>query len=119
MTWCWGVRGLGAGERFPYLEPRLKLEALDAFLFMADQVRFELMVRLGWLEPNRAREYTIIEMAKDHKSIQAKIGAQAPKLTEEYPHYQDVERRLALEPDAVVVRSIIPQAIAAFKEGLA
>ena len=50
-----GVRGLGPGERYPDLEARQKLEALDVFLFLADQVRFEVMVRLGWLNPGPVR----------------------------------------------------------------
>ena len=113
-----GVRGLGAGERFPYLEPRPRLEALDAFLFLADQVRFELMVRLGWLEPTRMRDFTIVEMAKDYRDIQAKAGQEPPRLTQAYPSYAQVKRRLEMEPEAVV-RSIIPQALEAFKEQLA
>jgi hypothetical protein len=113
-----GVRGWGPGERYPYLEPRAKLEALDAFLFLADQVRFELMVRLGWLSPTGVRAYSIIEMAKDYRRIAASEGQEPLKLTEAYPAYEQVRRRMHMEPEAVV-RSLIPQALAAFKERLA
>lgn len=113
-----GVRGLGPGERYPDLEARQKLEALDVFLFLADQIRFEVMVRLGWLDPGPVRGAGILEMAKNYRRFQAEAGRQPLRLTKAYPSYQQVERRMGLEPEAVV-RSVIPQALAAFKAGLA
>jgi hypothetical protein len=113
-----GVRGWGSGEGLDDLEPRPKLEALDAFLFMADQVRWELMHRLGWLEPGPAQKYSILEMASRHRSIQAEFGPEPPRLSENYPHFEKVRRRLKIEPEAVV-RSLIPQAMAAYKRSLA
>ncbi|MCF8032662.1 MAG: hypothetical protein K9K66_06765 [Desulfarculaceae bacterium] len=113
-----GVRGLGPGEVYPDLEPRAKLEALDAFLFLVDQVRFELMARLGWLEPPGPRESSIMEMARDYRQIAAGPGQKPLKLTEVYPSYEQVRRRLHREPEAVV-RSVIPQALTAFKDQLA
>ena len=113
-----GVRGLGPGERYPDLEARQKLEALDVFLFLADQVRFEVMVRLGWLNPGPVRGTSILEMAKDYRRFQVEAGRRPLRLTKAYPSYQQVERRMGMEPEAVV-RSVIPQALAAFKAGLA
>jgi hypothetical protein len=112
-----GVRGQGPGERYPDLEARIKLEALDVFLFLADQVRFEVMVRLGWLDPGPVRGVSIMEMAKDHRRFQAEAGRVPLKLTKQYPSFDQVERRMSLEPEAVV-RSVIPQALAAFKAAL-
>ncbi len=113
-----GVRGWGPGERYPHLESREKLEALDAFLFLVDQVRFELMARLGWLEPTKVRGHSIIDMAKNHRSIAATEGQEPLRLTQTYPGYDQVRRRLEREPEAAV-RSVIPQALAAFKKQLA
>ena len=117
-TWCWGCAAWGRDERYPDLEARQKLEALDVFLFLADQVRFEVMVRLGWLSPGPVRGAGILEMAKDYRRFQAEAGRQPLRLTKAYPSYQQVERRMSMEPEAVV-RSVIPQALAAFKAGLA
>ncbi|MEW5912625.1 MAG: hypothetical protein AB1814_08720 [Thermodesulfobacteriota bacterium] len=113
-----GVRGWGPGERFYYLEARPKLEALDAFLFLADQVRWDLMHRLGWLAEGPAQKYPILELARRNREIQAQFGPEPPRLTEDYPGFERVRRRLKMEPEAVV-RSLIPQALAAFKEHLA
>ena len=58
-----GVRDWGAGEAFSYLEPPEKMEALDSFLFMADQIRFEVMGRLGWLEAGPEVEKGLVALA--------------------------------------------------------
>ncbi len=113
-----GVRGWGPGERFDELEARPKLEALDAFLFLADQVRWELMHRLGWLESGAAQKYPILDLALKHRAIQSEFGPEPPVLCEAYPGFEQVRRRLKIEPEAVV-RSLIPKALAAFKQSLA
>lgn len=113
-----GVRGWGPGEGFYHLEAPPKLEALDAFLFLADQVRWELMHRLGWLADGPAQKYPILELASRNRAIQAEFGLQPPPLSEDYPGFERVRRRLKMEPEAVV-RSLIPQALAVFKQGLA
>ncbi|MBU1274431.1 MAG: hypothetical protein KJ720_03575 [Proteobacteria bacterium] len=112
-----GVRGLGPGEGYPDLEARTKLEALDVFLFLADQVRFEVMVRLGWLRPGLLRGQSIVKIAKDYREFKAEAGREPLRLTRAYPSYEQVERRMGVEPEAVV-RSVIPQALAAFKAAL-
>jgi len=109
-----GVRGLGPGERFHYLEAEHKVEALDAFLFLTDQVRFELMRRLGWVEGLAAEHYPIVELAARAREIRRSFRPEVPRLTPAYPRYQEVARRLKIEPGAVV-RSLIPEALRRFR----
>jgi hypothetical protein len=109
-----GVRGWGAGERFSYLEAKPKVEALDAFLFLADQVRFDLMRRLGWVRGVAAEAYPIVDLAMRPLEIQAEFSPLVPELTRAYGRYHDLERRLAIEP-AAVVRSLIPEALLVFR----
>ncbi|MCA1905082.1 MAG: hypothetical protein LDL11_00645 [Desulfarculus sp.] len=109
-----GVRGWGAGERFSYLEAKPKVEALDAFLFLADQVRFDLMRRLGWVRGVAAEAYPIVDLAMRPLEIQAEFSPLVPELTRAYGRYHDLERRLAVEP-AAVVRSLIPEALLVFR----
>ena len=109
-----GVRDWGPGERFHYLESREKVAALDAFLFLADQVRFDLMRRLGWVEGVASESYSLLEMAAQPLEIQASFLPQVPRLTTAYHRFSDVEARLAYEPGAVV-RSLIPEALLVFR----
>ncbi len=112
-----GVRGWGAGERFHYLEAKPKVEALDSFLFVADQVRFELMRRLGWVEGVAAEHYPLVDLALHFERIQKEFKPTTPTLTTAYPRYHQVSDRLGIEP-AAVVRSLIPEALKAFRRRL-
>lgn len=113
-----GVRGWGPGEGFAYLAAHDKLEALDSFLFLADQVRFELMRRLGWIEGLPAEVFPILDLASRSREIQNTFHPQVPVLRPKYHRYQEVEPRLAYEP-AAVVRSLIPEALLVFRQKLA
>ncbi len=112
-----GVRGWGAGERFHYLEAKPKVEALDSFLFVADQVRFELMRRLDWVAGVACEHYPLVDLALHFDRIQKDFEPDTPKLTTAYPRYVEVSDRLRIEP-AAVVRSLIPQALKAFHQRL-
>ncbi len=109
-----GVRGWGAGERFIYLESKPKMEALDAFFFVADQVRFELMRRLGWVEDLAGEHHSLLELAARPLDIQAGFQPKVPRLIPAYHRYQELKERLFLEPGAVV-RSLIPEALLVFR----
>ncbi len=109
-----GVKGWGPGEKFPYLEAWAKMEALDTYLFLADQVRFELMRRLGWLEGTPGEAFSMLELAADYREIMARFRPSFPRLSEGYPGYRELSRRLELEP-AAVVRSLIPEALKSFR----
>ena len=108
-----GVRGWGAGEAFNYLEPGRKMEALDAYLFLADQVRFEVMRRLGWLGGTICSEIPITDLALNHKQALARMAGH-PKLLRAYPRYDEMNKRLEMEPEAAI-RSIIPEALTIFR----
>lgn len=109
-----GVRGWGPGERFSFLEAKPKVEALDAFLFLADQVRFDLMRRLGWVRGVASESYSLLELAARPQDIQTQFQPPLPVLTPQYPRFGEVERRLSVEP-AAVIRSLIPEALLIFR----
>ena len=112
-----GARGWGRGEDFDGLPASQKMEALDVYLFLADQVRFELMRRLGWVEPSLAGERSMLDMALNWSQIKDQVGNCDPKLTKAYPRYGEVAPRLEYEPGAVL-RSLIPEALFNFKRRL-
>ncbi len=110
-----GARGWGAAEGFAYLDPSRKIEALDSFLVLADQLRFELMARLGWVGEWAGRHTPLVEMALEPGQFKPGNPLAVPPLLPSYPHYHHLKRRLALEPEAVV-RSLIPGALRAFRK---
>lgn len=110
-----GVRNWGPGEKFHYLESWRKMEALDAYLFLADQVRFEVMRRLGWVVGLAGEDRTLLELAAHPREIQADSRLKVPRLQPDYHRYDDLEQQYSVEP-AAAVRSIIPEALSAFKK---
>jgi hypothetical protein len=112
-----GVRGWGPGERFAFLDGPAKLEALDAFLFLADQTRFELMRRLGWAEQTAGEHYALIDLAVDFGRIKKEFKPAVPELRPDFPRFKEFELQLQTEPE-MVLRSLIPQALEAFQQRL-
>lgn len=112
-----GVRDLGPGERFSYLDAKAKVEALDAFLFLADQIRFEMMRRLGWVKGLPCEEYCLVDLALNQRRIKDAFQPSVPDLCPTYHGYEKLERQFAVEP-AAVVRSLISEALEAFKSRL-
>jgi hypothetical protein len=100
------------------LPSKEKMEALDAFFFLADQVRFDLMRRLGWVEGLAGERYSMLELAARPQDIQATFLPAVPRLTTRYHRHEELKQRLALEPGAVV-RSLIPEALLIFRRKLA
>ena len=107
------VFGLGRPAKFDYLEPAKKLEVLDAALFLGDQIRWECLRRLGWVEAFPGREYPLVELVRDFKKIKAEFEPRFPRPLPDHPKYAEYERRLPYDGEAVL-RSMIPAGLAEF-----
>ena len=106
-----GFLGLGPAAKFHFLEGRIKLEVLDAFFFMADQIRWECMRRLGWVHGFAGETISVIELVLHHRAIKQEFTPRYPQLAESHPEYNQFVQRRPLEAE-VVVRRLIPSAIA-------
>ena len=108
-----GARDLGPGERLSELDSATKFRALDDFLFLADQMRFELMRRLGWVGELPAKDYGLLDLVFMPAETKTKLKAKLPSLGAGFPHTAELDARHQLEP-ATAVRSLIPQALEEF-----
>jgi hypothetical protein len=106
-----GFLGLGPAAKFHFLEGRTKLEVLDAFFFMADQIRWECMRRLGWVHDFAGETFPLVELILNHRTIKQDFTPRYPQLDESHPEYNQFVQRRPLEAE-VVVRRLIPSAIA-------
>ena len=64
-----GVLGLGEAPRFYYLSNADQMRVVDIHFFLADQVRFEMMHRLGWVssrDMSVLSDFAIIRSAGGH-----------------------------------------------------
>jgi hypothetical protein len=109
-----GVFELGAAPKFQYLDNKDQLKVVDVHLFLADQIRFEMMRRLGWLESFPSSENTILTMVQKTDEIKAQIQSTAPKLSKSHPEY-GAYMQLTSGDKEVFVRRMLQDALEAFK----
>ena len=58
-----GVLGLGTATKFHYLDNTNQMLVVDLHLFLADQIRFEMMRRLKWITGFEGAKYNICKKA--------------------------------------------------------
>lgn len=109
-----GFLGLGPGIKFHFLEGADKLRVLDVYLFAADQVRWECMRRLGWVEDFAGEQYPLIELILNAKKIKKEFSPKYPRLNRNHPDYDEYLSRREFEGEAVI-RRLIPESLAALE----
>jgi hypothetical protein len=110
-----GFSGLGKGANFYDLESRPRLEVMDTALFLLDQLRFEVMRRLDWLESSPFSSVPLLDLVQQFSSVYSRMKNQSPELLSSHPRYPEYVK--AFEGDrSVFIRKLIPEAIQAFQE---
>jgi hypothetical protein len=110
-----GFLGLGKGANFYDLESRPRLEVIDTALFLLDQLRFEVMRRLDWVESSPVCCVPLLDLVQQFSTVYSGMKNQAPELLHSHPRYPEYVE--AFEGDrSVFVRKLIPDAIQAFQE---
>jgi hypothetical protein len=109
---------LALGKRGPvtHLPPKERMRILDLSLFFLDQVRFECMTRLGWIEPLPSREIPLVEiLVLDPANLRELRGS--PRLRQDHPHFHRFENLPLLDRETFL-RKLIPQALELFRRRL-
>lgn len=112
-----GVLGLGDPFDFYELPQEQQVHIMDIHLFMADQMRFEMMHRLGWLARFEAQHYSLVEMVQAFGRIKPRCRTSPPRLEPSRPEFGEYEKLTDAEKDTFV-RRLLPAALEAFKERL-
>ena len=112
-----GTLGYGAAGGFYHLGNEEQLKVVDIHLFLADQVRFEMMRRIGWLRLAAVEGKTLIELITDFETLRREMRNQPPELVETHPEY-DAFRQQALGDREVFIRRLLQAALEAFKKRL-
>jgi hypothetical protein len=108
-----GIRGLGPGTRFHYLDSASKMGVTDITLFLLDLIRFEAMYRLGWLENYTFLELPLVDLIQSFKSQFSAPGLTPPALSAAHPLYSAYLAEFESDRNSFV-RKLIPEAIEAF-----
>lgn len=113
-----GILDLGKAPKFYYLDEVQQLKVVDIHLFLADQVRFELMRRLGWLSSFPGAQYTLLEMVQSFDTTRPEVREKPIALSPSHPDY-GVFDKLTIEDKQVFVRRKLLKALEAFRAKIA
>jgi hypothetical protein len=112
-----GVKDLGTTSDFFQLDKAEKMEVIDISIYLLDQLRFECMRRLNWLESSARRQVPIVELIEQYPQLKEQGTTLVPPLSESHPKYQIFERLSELEKETFI-RKQIPEAIEKFGKNL-
>ncbi|OEU77593.1 MAG: hypothetical protein BA872_02775 [Desulfobacterales bacterium C00003060] len=112
------VVGLGKAAKFYYLESKDQLMVIDIHFFLADQVRFELMRRLGWVTSLPREKYTILQMVHAYETTKAETRKNPVMLSKSHQEY-NIYRKLTSEDKQVFIRRKLVKALEVFRARLA
>lgn len=112
-----GVQGLGTGTRFHFLENLDKMALMDVTLFFLDQLRFEAMRRLGWVEESATSRIPLVDLVIEFPTRFSPDKHRTPSISRAHPRYEQYQA--TFEGDrAGFIRRLIPEALEIFKEKL-
>lgn len=112
-----GVLELGPADNFHYLDNEYRMQIVDTHLFLADQVRFELMYRLTWITSFGVREMPMVQMVLKLSAAKETARNQPPQLAASHPEFTHYQELMYGDKEAFL-RRMLPTALDAFKEEL-
>ena len=112
-----GILDLGQSAKFYYLDNPAQMKVMDIHLFLADQVRFEMMRRLTWLDNYHCVGYTLLKMVLEFDQIKAFAKDKPPILSVSHPDYE-VYKNLITGDKETFIRRRLREALDTFKTRL-
>jgi hypothetical protein len=112
-----GMLDLGEAAKFYYLANQEQMRVVDIHLFLADQVRFEMMRRLGWLETIPSGEYRIVDLVLNFDAIRTSCRGVPPAFVKTHSEYS-LFAPLTPGDKEVFIRRKLQEALDAFKKRL-
>ncbi len=109
-----GALGWGSGYDFESLPSEKIIPFLDVYFILIDQVRFECMRRLGWVNEIPLGHKPIIGLIRDFKQGSLPALTDPPNPTPNHPNYPDFALLNEMEKRAFVRRTI-PEAVKQFQ----
>jgi hypothetical protein len=109
-----GALDFGTATKVYYIEKRNQMLVMDLHLFLADQIRFEMMRRLGWIDSFPGMRYSLLEMVKLFERIKALCNINQPKLAKSHPDFPSY-CKLTNADQEVFIRRMLPEALDTYK----
>ena len=112
-----GIMELDSAAGFHYLDNKDQLIVVDIHLFVADQVRFELMRRLGWIKTFSAENKSLLDTVQQYDALKSTARDNPPALSEAHPEYNEYQK-LTHGDKEVFIRRLLQEALELFKKRL-
>jgi hypothetical protein len=112
-----GVLGLGWASKFHYLGNRDQMRVVDMHLFLADQVRFEMMKRIGWLRQLPLESKCILDLVQQFDRLKPACQESPPRLDPSHPGSESY-RELSPRDKEVFIRRMLREALEVFRKRL-
>jgi hypothetical protein len=112
-----GILDLGPAVKFNYLPNRKQITVVDIHLFLADQVRFEIMGRLKWLINLPCKNFGLVEMVQNFDTIKSECKGIFPELEASHPDYSAYAQLPHSERESFI-RRMLRDALESFKDRL-
>jgi hypothetical protein len=109
-----GILDLGPATKFNYLASEQQMLVVDIHLFLADQMRFEMMRRLKWIEALPCRNISIIAMVQTFEKMRTRCKENPPGLAPTHPGHATYQK-LATGDKMVFIRQMLRDALEAFQ----
>ncbi|MCK8601049.1 hypothetical protein [Desulfoferrobacter suflitae] len=110
-----GVKGLGTGTRFHFLENLDKMAIMDITLFFLDQLRFEAMRRLGWVEGTPNSSVPMVDLVAQFADRFSADKHRTPTLSSSHPRYKEYLQTFEGDRPSFI-RRLIPEMLEIYKE---
>ena len=107
-----GVLDLGPAAKFFYLSNDEQMRVVDIHLLLADQVRFEMMRRIGWLGEAPGAAVEVIDLVRQFETFKQALR-RPPFLNSSHPEYATYAQ-LAVGDKDVFIRRMLREAVEAF-----
>ncbi len=109
-----GFLGYGQEVAFDDLDSKAQTLVLDIHLFVSDQLRFEMMDRLGWLERFSGNRFSLLDIVRKFELVKQSCIRQPPALAKNHSGYETYCPLFDLDQQ-VFLRRLFPDAMTAFK----
>jgi hypothetical protein len=91
------------------------MQVVDIHLFLADQLRFEMMQRLEWILRFEGSKYSILEMIQAFDTVKSNCRSRPPDLAPSNSNYSDYNQMTDGDKE-VFIRRMLQEALEAFKK---
>ena len=112
-----GILDLGPATKFNYIPNREQITVVDIHLFLADQVRFEIMRRLKWLINLPCEKYGLVEMVQGFDIVKSECKGTFLELAGSHPDYPAYAQLPHSERESFI-RRMLRDALETFKDRL-